>query len=472
MQPDHIATLRTDLLEFSSEMFSARRGGTYLLNWHQAKICEALERVTAGLTKRLIINVSPRAGKTDLAVVNYIAWCMGNWPESEFIHASYSKRLAAANTYNVRALMQMEEYAQVFPWTALKSDSTAKDEFRTRQGGIVYATGSEGTITGYGAGGMGKDFRGAIIIDDPHKAGEALSVRRRESVVDWFSTTIESRKNSPHTPIILIMQRLHELDLSGWLLGGGNGEEWEHVCIPALDESDQSFWPAQFPEPELERMRAANPYVFAGQYMQRPSPPGGGIFKDEYWNFWSELPDMEWRAIYADTAQKTKEHNDFSVFQHWGKGVDGNAYLIDQVRGKWEAPDLLDRARDFWEECSSESMTGTLRAFKIEDKVSGTGLIQQLKRMGVPVQGIQRTTDKVTRAMDVVPRVASGHVYLPDGARWLDDYLAELSVFDRGAHDDQVDPTVDAINDMLIRRPVTIPSLAPAGEKSGNWAHL
>ena len=152
MTPAEIADNRTDLLTFSKTMFSARKGANLKYNWHQSAICEALEKVVIGRTKRLIINVPPRSGKTELAVKNFIAWCMGNFPDSEFIHASYAKRLATANTYEVRAIMLHEVYQQIFSHTALSGDSKAKDEFRTEQGGIVYATGADGTITGYGAG--------------------------------------------------------------------------------------------------------------------------------------------------------------------------------------------------------------------------------------------------------------------------------------------------------------------------------
>ena len=279
MTPSEIADNRTDLLTFTRTMFRARKGADMKPNWHQKEICNALERAVIGDIKRLIINIPPRSGKTELAVINFMAWCMGNWPHSQFIHASYSKRLATANTYAVRAIMQSEEYQRIFSHTQLMDDSKAKDEFRTMHGGVVYATGSDGTITGYGAGSMSGDFAGAIIIDDPHKAGEADSDVMRQNVIDWFQNTMESRKNSDGTPIILIMQRLHESDLSGWLLNGGNGEKWDLIKIPAIGDDGDSFWPDQFPIDMLERMREANPYVFAGQYMQEPTPRGGGDFK-------------------------------------------------------------------------------------------------------------------------------------------------------------------------------------------------
>ncbi|MCK9246085.1 MAG: phage terminase large subunit [Anaerolineaceae bacterium] len=453
MTPVEIADCRADLLTFTQTMFHARKGVPMKPNWHQGAICNALERVVLGDIIRLIINIPPRSGKTELAVINFIAWCMGNFPESEFIHASYSKRLATNNTYNARAVMQHEKFATIFGEPDFRGDSNAKDEFRTGAGGIVYATGADGTITGYGAGGMGDQFKGAIIIDDPHKAGEGSSDTMRQNVIDWFSTTMESRKNNPNTPIIVIMQRLHENDLSGFLLAGGNGEKWEHLNIPAVADGE-SFWPDQFPIEDLKRLEKTNTYRYAGQYMQNPAPIGGGIFKTKWWNFYTVLPVIKHRLIFADTAQKTKEQNDFSVFQCWGLGADDRIYLLDMVRGKWEAPQLLLQARAFWQKHHGRSSgMGTLRKMMIEDKSSGTGLIQQL-RPGVPVEGIPRSIDKVSRAMDVVPQIEVGNVVLPDPslAPWLSDILAEAEQFPNGTHDDTIDPLMDAIQCMLIEK--------------------
>ena len=183
-------------------------------------------------------------------------------------------------------------------------------------------------------------------------------------------------------------------------------------------------------------------------YQQNPTIVGGGLFRDDWWEYWTQLPPLEWRTIYADTAQKTKEHNDFSVFQCWGRSKFGQAVLIDQMRGKWEAPELKVQARAFWTKHKAINSGGALRAFKVEDKVSGTGLIQELKREGIPMIPIQRNTDKVTRAMDAAPFIESGNVLLPKEAPWLSDFLGEHSAFPSGAHDDQVDPMMDAVTDI------------------------
>jgi len=152
--------LNSSLLDFTCELFRLNKKSQFILNWHHKKICEALEKVFLGETKRLIINISPRYSKTEIAVVNFMAWALSIYPDCEFIHASYSKRLATNNAYNCRALVQSVEYQKLFPNVILKDDSKAKDEWRTSAGGIVYATGAGGTITGYGAGKMRSGFGG------------------------------------------------------------------------------------------------------------------------------------------------------------------------------------------------------------------------------------------------------------------------------------------------------------------------
>ena len=457
LSAEDVAYNQARLYNFARYIFKARRGHDMLENWHQQQVCETLEKVYLGDLSRVIINIPPRSGKTETAVKAFMSWTMGLAPDSEFIHASYSKRLATANAYDVRAMMQHEAYRAIFPWVGLQEDSKAKDEFRTTEGGIVYATGAEGTITGYGAGKMRQGFGGAIIIDDPHKAGEAASPVMRQNVIDWYQSTIQSRLNRPGTPIIIIMQRLHEEDLAGWLLNGGTGEHWHHLNIPARDGRGQSFWPEQFPPEMLDRLESTSPYVFAGQYMQNPAPLGGGIFKDHWWKILDVPPLTQWRAIYADTAQKTKEQNDYSVMQCWGKTIDGQIVLLDMVRGKWEAPELETMARAFWAKHHAVPNAGALRAFKVEDKVSGTGLIQKLRREGIPIVPIERNIDKVTRAMDAAPYVQSGNVIIMRNLAQLVDFLSEAAVFPNGAHDDMIDAAMSAISDMM--GPARVPAI-------------
>lgn len=223
-----------DLYFFSRYMFKERRKYKWRHNWHHRVVCDALMKVFNGEIKRLIINIPPRYSKTELAVINFMAWCFGKVPDTEFIHISYSATLAANNAFQTRNLVQEQSFKSVFPDFELRDDSKAKDDWRTKAGGVCYAQGTGGTITGFGVGKIRESFGGAIIIDDPHKASEAKSKTIREGVIEWFQNTLESRTNSPETPIIVIMQRLHEEDLAGWLLDGGNGEEWELICLSAI----------------------------------------------------------------------------------------------------------------------------------------------------------------------------------------------------------------------------------------------
>jgi len=191
-------------------------------------------------------------------------------------------------------------------------------------------------------------------------------------------------------------------------------------------------------------------------YQQSPIVVGGEIIKGAQFGRYSAVPPLKTRTIYADTAQKTGERNDYSVFKCWGLGQDGRLYLLDLQRGKWEAPELRRRAVDFWRKHAAAPGLPPVRRMKIEDKASGTGLIQDLKNADrIPIEGIPRAKDKLTRVMDVVGYIESGYVLLPD-APWVADFISECEAFtadDSHAHDDQIDPMCDAISDMLAAKP-------------------
>ena len=440
---------KEDFYFFSRYMFLARRNTSWRKNWHHKTVCDALNRVHRGELKRLIINIPPRYSKTELAVVNWIAWCMGLNPSCQFIHTSYATPLALNNSSNARDLTKHEEYAQIFPEFELSKASDSKGDWKTVQGGTVYATGSGGSITGFGAGNLDSGFGGAIIIDDPHKPSEVHSDTVRNGVIEWFQNTLESRVNSPETPIIVIMQRLHESDLAGWLIGGGNGEEWEVISIPVLDENDTPLWEAKHNKEKLDLMKAKNSYVFNSQYMQRPAPKGGDIIKGAWFKRYSVLPRMKRIIITADTAQKTKQHNDYSVLLVAGLAVDGGVYLIDLIRGKWEAPELEQKVSDVW---NKHKANGVQKLY-VEDKSSGTSLIQNIQRKKhIPISGVQVDTDKYTRVLGVQGYIESGYIYLPNDASWIDDFITECESFtatDSHKHDDQVDALVMAISELM-----------------------
>lgn len=446
MTPEQIADCRSDLLEFTRTMFRARKGADMKPNWHQNAICSALERVLMGKCSRLIINISPRSGKTELAVVSFIAWATGIYPDSEWIHASYSKRLATNNAYGIREVMRHEVYQEIFPWVKIRDDSSAKDEFRTEQGGVVYATGSEGSITGRGAGGMSGRFQGAIVIDDPHKPGEANSDVMRQNVIGWFSTTMESRKNRPDTPIIVIKQRLHENDLSGWLLSGGNGEKWDHIKIPAITENNESFWPEQFPLEMLRRMEQAAPYVFAGQYMQSPAPLDGGIFKPGRLQIVDAIPAERIQWVRGWDLGATVG-GDPTAGAKIGAMPDGRFIIADIAHGDM-GPD--DRDAVIRNTSASDSVD-VLISLPQDPGQAGKVQVLHMARMlqGYRVHTSPESGDKVTRAEPFASQVNVGNVLMLRGS-WNHGLIEEMRMFPNGKHDDRIDACSRAFNELVM----------------------
>lgn len=424
-------------------MFKARKGVDFMCNWHHEAICNALEKVVTGQTTRLIINIPPRGSKTEIAVVNFIAWATGLFPNSEWIHASYSKRIAANNTYNTRELMSHETYREIFPWIDIRGDSAAKDEFRTSQGGVIYATGSEGSITGFGAGGMNRgEFRGCIVVDDAHKAGEADSDVSRQNVLDWFQTTMESRKNNPDTPIIVIMQRLNENDLAGWLINGGNGEEWETLIIPAINEDGTSFWEEKFPIEMLRRLERTNPYVFAGQYLQLPAPKDGGTFKPANIQIIDALPHgIKWIRGW-DLASTVKKTSDYTSSTKLGI-KDGVTYIAEVHRFKG-APDEVENTI-----VQKANIDGRDTLISLPQDPGQAGVYQKnaLSRAlsGYTFEFTPESGDKQTRASPFASQVNVGNVKMLRG-EWNDEFIKEMQMFPNGKHDDMIDSTSRAYN--------------------------
>ena len=445
-----------DLYFFARHMFMARRGYTWQRAAHHRAICDALMRVYRGECRRLIINIPPRYSKTELAVINFCAWAFGQSPDCEFIHTSYSATLAANNSAAVRALVQHEAYRRIFPALQLADDSRARDHWRTTAGGVMYAAGAGGTITGFGAGKHRDGFGGAIIIDDPHKADEARSDVIRGGVIDWFQNTLESRKNSPHTPVVLIMQRLHEADLSGWLLAGSNGEEWEHLCLSAwADEGEgRPLWPEKHSAADLRRMEAASPYTFAGQYRQRPSPPEGGMFKPDAMPVIDALPagSIEWCRGW-DLAASTG--GDYTAGGKLGRMRDGRYVIADMVRLR-AGPDERDAAL---KNTAQRDGVGVRVGLPQDPGQAGKTQVLHLTRhlAGFPVRSSPESGDKVTRAEPLAAQINVGNVLLLRG-EWNAALIEEMRLFPNARNDDQVDALSRAFGEIMAA-----PDAAPAG---------
>ncbi len=427
---------RRDLYFFARRMFQVRKGFKWRHNWHHKAICDALMRVYRGEVTRLIINVPPRYSKTDLAVVAFIAWALGNNPDAEFIHTSYSATLAGSNAANVKSLVESEEYRAMFPEVVLRNDFQSRGDWRTTKGGVVYATGSGGTITGFGAGKMRPGFGGAIIIDDPHKADEARSDKVREGVIEWFGNTLESRKNDPaRTPIIVIMQRLHERDLAGWLMDGGNGEKWEVVELPAIQPDGSALWPEKHSIEQLKVMQLANPYVFAGQYQQRPTPGEGGTFKPDNLEIVDAIPAGPIRWVRGWDLGSTTD-GDPTAGAKLGLMPDGRLIIADMVHGAM-GPDERDRAI---KNTATKDTRVVCQSLPQDPGQAGKSQVVAFAKLllGFNIHTSPESGDKVTRAELFAAQVNVGNVLMLR-APWNDALVNEMRVFPLGAHDDRVD---------------------------------
>ena len=504
-----------DHLFFSRYFFKPREGAKFRVNWHHHLISDTVQRVMDGEIKNAVINVPPGSSKTEIVSINLMARGLAINPRARFLHISYSDDLALLNSETAKKIVESEEFQELWPLTIAK-DAKSKKRWNVVSDGKVtggaYAVSLGGQITGFRAGRMAEGFFGAIIIDDPLKPEDATSQVKRKSANRSLINTVKSRKANPDTPIIVIMQRLAEEDPTGFIQQGGLGGQWEYICIPAIiddnyvskldekyrvlvdssvrDENGRfSYWEYKEPIAELVQMEKGlgenidgqkmSRNVFAGQYMQRPAPEGGDILKGEWFGRYKILPKLKWRAVYADTAQKTAERNDFSVFLHAGMGVDGNIYILDVVRKKVDAVGLERLAKDLYQKWRrfDKHDPVKLRYFSIEDKSSGTGLIQQFKtRHKIPVKAQQRNQDKYSRVMDIQAHVECGNVYIPDPScthelvetYWVADFITECEAFtadDTHAHDDQVDVLVDTVNDMLVNTGLKISKEALAKVK-------
>ena len=454
---------RRSLVHFAQRAWHILEPSTPLKwGWALDAICEHLEAVTHGDIRRLLMNVPPGSMKSLLTGVIWPAWEWGprDMQELRYLGTAHKQELAIRDNLKCRRLIQSQWYQSLWP-VELTGDQNAKTKFENTRTGFREAMAFE-SMTG---------SRGdRVLIDDPHSVDDANSPAKLKGGITTFREALPSRVNNDQSAIVIIMQRLNEGDVSAVALDLG----YDHLCIPMRYEPDRAkptsigwtdprtvegelMFSDRFPEEQVQELeRSLGTYAVAGQLQQRPSPIGGGIFKDEWWRFYDAMPPLKWRSIYADTAQKTKEQNDYSVFQCWGQTQTGQIVLLDMVRGKWEAPELETMARAFWKKHLAQTYHGPLRAFKVEDKVSGTGLIQKLKREGIPIIPIQRNTDKVTRAFDAAPYVQSGNVYIMSNIDHLADFMSEASVFPNGTHDDMIDAAMSAISDM------TAPQSAPA----------
>ncbi len=447
------AFVRRDFALFIERSFAELNSQTeYQHNFHIEVIADALEQCRTGKLKRLIINLPPRSLKSQMASIAFPAYLLGHKPSTQIICASYAQDLADKLAGDCRSLMTSKWYEELFPSTRLAARRSALSDYATTARGFRLSTSVGGVLTGRGA-----DF---IVIDDPLKPDEALSETQRKSVNEWYDHSLITRLNDKKSGcVILIMQRLHEDDLVGHVL---QKEDWKIIKFPAIAEENTSYTirtlygektfsrkvgdalhPEREPLEVLAQIREIlGEYHFAGQYQQAPSPLGGGMIQTDWFKFYTpeELP-REFDLVFQswDTANKSSELNDYSACTTWGVRKD-HLYLLDVFRKRLDYPDLRTAVKEL-------ALLYEAKNILIEDKASGTQLLQDLQNDGVHGATAYATSlDKIMRAHSVSSTIKSGFVYIPAHADWLPEYLHEFAAFPKGKYDDQVDSTSQALD--------------------------
>ena len=439
-------TLRNKFNTFTRATFNTvDPGAQYLHNWHIDCMSEALVACQKRDIKRLIINVPPRYLKSISVSVAWPAYLMGINPSERILAASYSQILSTKHSLDCRLVMQSEWYKHAFPDTLLAKDQNEKMRFETTAKGHRVATSVGGTATGQGG-----DF---LIVDDPHNPLQAASEVQRTAAIDWFDQTFMSRlNNKKNGVVVVVMQRLHDEDLSGHLLKKSG---WEHLCLPAIAEKKTFIQIGNFKKTRevghilheeregVEQLAQTKvdlgTYGFSGQYQQQPVPSSGGMFQKDWFIKYLHAP--EGGRIYQswDTAYKAKQINDPSVCTTWLE-TNNKYYLLDVVCERLEYPALKKKI-------ILEASRWSPEAVLIEDKASGQSLLQELRKETLlPVIAIMPEGDKVTRASAVSATIEAGKVAIPENSMWVDDYMTEMITFPLASHDDRVDSTTQFLS--------------------------
>ena len=477
-------------------------GQDYVHNWHIDMIAAHLTAITDEMMiddekyyNRLLINVPPGAMKSLLTNVFWPAWEWGprNMPHLRYVCASHGQELAIRDSTKMRRLIQSEWYQSLWgDRVTLTGDQNAKTKFENTATGFRQAV-AAGGITG---------ARGdRVIIDDPHTVESAASDQMRSTTIDWFLQAVPTRLNNPDkSAIVVIMQRLHEEDVSGVILDKGLG--YDHIMLPMeyeplraaptmLGWEDQRetlgelLFPERFPEHVVERdKRAMGPYAVSGQFQQIPTPADGGIIKRDWWQLWEHdsFPAFDYIIASLDTAYTEKTENDPSALTIWGVYTEdpisteamkkplGLKDMFQKERG-YKAPHPKVMLVNAWAERLElhqlvTKVAETLKKYKadailIEDKAAGHSVAQELRRLYnhlgfMVITDNPNGIDKRSRLYSVQHIFAEGLVYAPDKS-WADMVITQSAIFPKGKHDDLVDTVSMALRHLrktgMIARP-------------------
>ncbi|KUJ76735.1 hypothetical protein AVO45_09480 [Ruegeria marisrubri] len=422
--------------------------GTFEPAWHVRAMCHALDNVRTGEYHRLVINIPPRCLKSVTVAVAYVAFLLGHHPGAKIIVASYGLDLARKHSDDCRRVMASRWYREMFPGTRLAKKGNTVEEIRTTAGGSRKAVSIGSSVTGHGA-----DY---IIIDDLLKAGDANSEAELIRAQEFIEGTLLSRFDNPAAGrVVMIAQRLHEMDPPGYLLDKGT---YRHLNLPAIAEENEVIpighgqvhrrkpgdllFPAKLDRATLDRMRREmGSAVFNCQYQQNPIAPDGSVLRWEWFGTYDEvLPRNQYHLVVQswDTGTSADPRSDYSVCTTWGF-LPPHWHLLDLWRGQLDYPELKAKVLALVEQWDPEKVL-------IEDAATGRPLFQELFQDDKRYVRLPPDKDKEIRFNAACAPVEEGKVLLPTEAPWLATFKRELQSFSRGRNDDQVDSFSQFLN--------------------------
>jgi predicted phage terminase large subunit-like protein len=416
----------------------------YKVGPHHLKLIQIFEDIASGKKKRVIVNIAPRHGKSELISYLAPAWFLGKYPNKKVIMGSHTADLAVNFGRRVRNLVGSDSYKDIFPQIELQSDSKSASRWGTNFNGEYFAIGVGGALAGRGAD--------LFIIDDPHSEQEAKTGRPDVFLPawEWFQSGPLQRL-MPGGAIVVVMTRWSKLDLTGMITAqmdrNDDVDKWEVVEFPAIKEDGTALWPEFWDVDELLAKKAAMDIRYwNAQYMQKPTSQEGALIKREWWKVWENEtpPQCEFTIMSLDAAQEANNRADYNALTTWGVffNEETNNFaiiLLNSIKKRLEYPDLKKLVLEEYKEWEPDS-------FMVEKKSAGAALYQEMRRMGIPVQEFTpgKGQDKIARVNAVSALFEGGVVYAPD-RRWAKEVIEECNDFPAGTNDDLVDSTTLAL---------------------------
>lgn len=431
--------------------FVMRFNDQYQAGWVHKVICEELERfeqeVIEHKSPRLILQMPPRHGKSELVSRMFPAWFLGRNPRLEVIAASHTSSLSMDFSRKVRGIVRNPSFTSIFPDAKLSDDSQAAEQWRTSEGGGYTAVGVGSAVVGKGCS--------CLLIDDPVSGAEdAESFKSREAVKNWYQTEAYTRL-APGGGVLIIMQRWHDEDLAGWLLSrasSGDGEPWRVVSFPAEAVEDEPYRKRGEPlHPErytAEMLAAIKRNMTLRQwealYQQNPVPDDGAYFLREFFRFYTpdQLPPLDTMNVYAtwDLAIGTTEQNDYTVGYTAALSRTDDLYIIERERGRWPAHEIVERVLDSQKRNNTQIVGMEKGHIQMTLGPFMSKRMAERRQMGFLLHPLAvGRRDKQARARSIQGRMQQGRVHFPANAPWLADAMRELMRFPLGANDDDAD---------------------------------